>query len=344
MNLKKYSRMFFEWWSARAIRRASCPRPKSAYLPYAGALVGILIATSAWGWFGVYQPPAFFPIKTIVTIPEGTTLSGVASILRQEHVVRNATAFRFFVTVFKHNEQIRAGDYYFNEQLTLREVAERFTRGDFGLEPMRVTIPEGATTYQMAHVFEERFERFDTGEFLMLAEEKEGYLFPDTYFFLPNVSTSDILTTMERTFYERLQTLEDKIASFGRPVHEVITMASLLEKEAREFDERQIIAGVLWQRLEIDMPLQVDAVFGFIEKTDTFSPKYSHLDSDSLYNTYKNVGLPPGPIGSPSLEAIEAAVTPVDTDALFYLHGRDGVLHIAHTYSEHLVNRRSYLD
>ncbi|KKS84414.1 MAG: Aminodeoxychorismate lyase [Parcubacteria group bacterium GW2011_GWA2_43_11] len=336
--------MFFEWWRARAVRRVSCPRGPSNRAPFMGLLLGVLIGTSAWGWFGVYQPPSFFPIKTIVTIPEGATLSGVASILQKEQVVQSALAFRVFVTLFNSKEQIRAGDYYFNERLTLHEVAERFTHGEFGLESVRVTIPEGATTYQMAHIFEERFERFDTGEFLMLAEEKEGYLFPDTYFFLPNVSTSQILTTMERTFYERLQTLEEKIAAFGRPVHEVVTMASLLEKEAREYDERQIIAGVLWSRLQIEMPLQVDAVFGFIEKTDTFSPKYSHLESESLYNTYKNTGLPPGPIGSPSLEAIEAAVTPVETDALFYLHGRDGVLHIAHTYAEHLVNRRSYLD
>lgn len=343
MNYTKYKTMLTEWWSARAVRRASIPRRTSNRAPFIGALAGLLIATSAWGWFGVYQPPAFFPLKTIVTIPEGTTLSGVARILQREQVVHSALAFRMLVTFF-HEEQIRAGDYYFNERLTLSKVAERFTRGEFGLEPLRVTIPEGTTTYQMAEIFENRFERFNTGEFLMLAEEKEGYLFPDTYFFLPNVTTSQILTTMERTFYERLHTLEDKIAVFGRPVHEVVTMASLLEKEAREYDERQIIAGVLWGRLEIEMPLQVDAVFGFIEKTDTFSPKYSHLEIESLYNTYRNKGLPPGPIGSPSLEAIEAAVTPVDTDALFYLHGRDGTLHIAQTYREHLVNRRSYLD
>jgi UPF0755 protein len=92
------------------------------------------------------------------------------------------------------------------------------------------------------------------------------------------------------------------------------------------------------------MPLQVDAVFGFIEGTDIFSPKFSDLEVDSPYNTYKNKGLPPGPIGSPSLAALEAAVTPVSTEALFYLHGRDGSIHLAKTYTEHLVNRRSYLD
>lgn len=309
-----------------------------------GVFAGVLIFSSAWLWFGVYQPSAFFPLRTIITIPEGATLHDAAKIFQDEQVVRNGFAFTLYVKYFTDGAPIIAGDYYFNESLTLVGVAKRATQGDFGLEPVRVTIPEGATTYQMAEIFEENFERFDTGTFLLLAKEKEGYLFPDTYLFLPNVRTDQILSTMERTFYEKLRSLEGKIATFGRPVHEIVTMASLLEKEARDYEERRAIAGVLWERLSINMPLQVDAVFGFIESTDTFSPKFSDLEVDSPYNTYKNVGLPPGPIGSPSLEALDAAVSPIETDALFYLHGRDGELHLAHTYSEHLVNRHSYLD
>lgn len=325
-----FFRPFWSWIGANALT--------------GGILAGVLIFSSAWLWFGVYQPSAFFPIRTIVTIPEGTTLHQAAKILQDEQVVRNGFVFTLFVKYFTDDAPVIAGDYFFNDSLTLVEVAQRTTQGDFGLEPIRVTIPEGATTYQMAVIFDEKFERFDTGAFLMLAKEKEGYLFPDTYLFLPNASTEQILTTMERTFYEKLRTLEGKIATFGRPVHEIVTMASLLEKEARDYEERRAIAGVLWERLSIDMPLQVDAVFGFIESTDTFNPKFSDLEIDSPYNTYKNAGLPPGPIGSPSLEALDAAVTPIETDALFYLHGRDGMLHVAHTYSEHLVNRRSYLD
>jgi len=345
MDIHKYSTCVVEWWKRVVVQHTTLIQSLWKHSPViGGVLVGVLLFSSAWVWFGVYQPPTFFPIKTIVTIPEGATLTHVAEILKEEQVIRNALMFRLFVSAMKGDPQIKAGDYYFTKRLTLTEVAGRFTQGDFGLEPIRVTIPEGATTYQMADILADKFERFDTNEFLLLSEDKEGYLFPDTYFFAPNVTTSQILTTMERTFYERIRTLEDKIASFGRPVHEVITMASLLEKEARDYEERRIIAGVLWERLSINMPLQVDAVFGFIEKTDTFSPKYSHLEIDSAYNTYKNMGLPPGPIGSPSLEAIEAAVTPVETDALFYLHGKDGALHVAHTYDQHLVNRRRYLD
>ncbi len=310
----------------------------------AGILFAVLAGLSAWLWFGMHQPPSFFPVRTIVTVPEGESLTAIADILQEENVVRSAWAFTLVVHASGKDTQVRAGEYYFETPLTLSEVVARVTSGTYGLEPLRVTVPEGATTYQMTNIFSRALERFDPTTFLLLTKDKEGYLFPDTYFFLPNASAVDIVNTLEFTFYERLRLLEEKIAQFGRPVHEVVTMASLLEKEARDFEERRVIAGVLWKRLETGMPLQVDAVFGYIEKTETFSPLFSHLEIESPYNTYKNKGLPPGPIGSPSLDAIEAAVSPKDTDALFYLHGRDGLLYVADTYEEHLLNRRRYLD
>ncbi len=309
-----------------------------------GVLVGFFFFTSVYVYFGVYQPSAFFPIRTIITVPEGTSVREVAEILYSAQVIRSPLAFRTVLRFVGENTQVRAGDYYFETPETLMGVAKKVMRGEYGLEPMRVVVPEGVTTYQMATLFAETFDKFDPVTFLMLAEKKEGYLFPDTYFFLPNVTTVEILDTMERTFYDKLGTLEGDIATFGKPIHEVVTMASLLEKEARDDEDRSQIAGVLWHRIDIGMPLQVDAVFGYIKKTATFNPKFSDLEVESPYNTYKNKGLPPGPIGSPSLSSLKAAVTPVVTDALFYLHGKDGVLRIAKTYKEHLVNRRKYLD
>jgi UPF0755 protein len=309
-----------------------------------GVLAAVLLFVSGWLYFGVAQPPAFFPLKSIITIPSGVSLQQAAVILKDAQAVRSAVAFRVMVSLNEGGDNVLAGDYYFDEPLTLKEMVHRITNGEFGLSPVRVTIPEGATTYRMAEILDDKLVKFDPVAFSLLTQDKEGYLYPDTYFFLPNVSASDVVAELERTFYERLQSIEEKIATFGKPVHEIITMASLLEKEAHKFDQRQQIAGVLWHRLDIGMPLQVDAVFGFIERTDTFSPKFSDLKTDSPYNTYENKGLPPGPIGSPSLSAIEAAVTPVPTDALFYLHGRDGALRVARTYKEHLTNRRNYLD
>ena len=309
-----------------------------------GVTAAMLLFVSGWLYFGVAQPPAFFPLNTIVTIPEGVSLQQAATILKNAQVVRSALAFRLLVSVNDGHDKVLAGDYLFEEPATLSEVVQRITHGEFGLTPVRVMLPEGATTYRMSELLEKKLLKFDPVAFSLLTKDKEGYLYPDTYFFLPNVSASDVATELERTFYEKLQTIEDKVATFGKPIHEIVTMASLLEKEARDFEERRQIAGVLWHRLDIGMPLQVDAVFGFIQRTDTFSPKYSDLAVESPYNTYQNKGLPPGPIGSPSIAAIEAAVTPEETDALFYLHGRDGKLHLAKTYNEHLANIRRYLD
>lgn len=309
-----------------------------------GSLTLIFILVSAYAYVGIYLPSSFFPVRTIVTIPEGSTIHDVALVLYEKQAVRSRVAMEAILRFIEQTAQVKAGDYYFDHPLTILEVAQRVTGGVFGLEPVEVVVPEGATTYQMADLFDKTFERFDPVAFLLLTEDKEGYLFPDTYSFLPNVNTTQVIETLEQTFYERLGEVEAEIVSFGRPVHDVITMASLLEKEAWDHEERRIIAGVLWERIEIGMPLQVDAVFGYIERTDTFSPKFSDLEVDSPYNTYKYKGLPPGPIGNPSLSAIRAAITPVDTDALFYLHGKDGVMRVAKDYTEHLVNRRKYLD
>ncbi len=321
--------------SARFLRRTA---------PFWGMGFAVLLFLGAWGYFGVYQPSAFFPVRTVVNIPQGATLVEIATMLEDAQVVRYGIAFTAFVLAEGGANRIQAGDYYFDNKLTLSEVADRLVSGNFGLTPVTVTIPEGATTYQMAEIFRTKLDRFDPVTFLALASEKEGYLFPDTYQFLPNATADTVIELMERTFYERISELEADVASFGRPLHEIITMASLLEKEAYRLDHKRMIAGVLWKRLEIGMPLQVDAVFGFIKGTHTFSPRYSDLAVESPYNTYKYDGLPPGPISSPGLDSLKAAVQPIATDALFYLHGRDGKLYASRTYQEHLSKKRTYLD
>jgi UPF0755 protein len=314
-------------------------------VPLLGALVLVLFSISSlYAYFWIYQPDASFPVRTIITIPEGSTIRDVAILLETQQVTRSRLALEALLRYTQADAQVKAGDYFFDHPLTILEVAHRITAGEYGLEPIQVVVPEGSTTYEMAELFDAQFERFDPSAFLLVTQEKEGYLYPDTYTFLPNVTTAQVLETLERTFYERIQTIESDIIAFGRPIHEIITMASLLEKEAWDHEERRAIAGVLWERISINMPLQVDAVFGFINRTQIYSPKFSDLEVDSPYNTYKYKGLPPGPIGSPSLSAIQATITPIPTDALFYLHGKDGSLRIAKTYEEHLVNRRKYLD
>ena len=133
------------------------------------------------------------------------------------------------------------------------------------------------------------------------------------------------------------------IAASGHSFSDIIIMASLIEREARRSEDRRMVAGVLWNRIKKGMPLQVDAVFGYIYGRTTYSPSFDDLKIDSPYNTYKYAGLPAGPICNPGLDAIEAALHPAETKYLYYLTGRDGLMRYATTYALHKANIAKYL-
>lgn len=293
--------------------------------------------------YASYRAPESLSTSMLVTIPEGTTLTDAARILEDKGIITSAQLLEWLVLLQQGEQHIKAGDYYFDSSLTAGEATRRLLAGEFGLTPIRITIPEGATTYQMADILEDKLERFDAITFLERTKHLEGYLFPDTYLFLPNASIEDVVRTMESTLYEKIAPLEESIEASGFSLHDILTVASLLEREARWPEEKRMIAGILYHRLEIGMPLQVDAVFGYIYGRETFHPKFSHLEIDSPYNTYKHSGLPPGPIASPGLESIEAALNPIESPYLFYLTGRDGTMYYSESYEQHLVNTELYL-
>ncbi|MFA4890318.1 MAG: endolytic transglycosylase MltG [Candidatus Paceibacterota bacterium] len=174
---------------------------------------------------------------------------------------------------------------------------------------IRITIPEGYTTKDIAERLK-NFRNFNKEEFLKIAEDKEGYLFPDTYFFTSKEMPEEIIEKMENNF---------KVKA-GDVQKDILIMASIIEKEARNKEDRRIISGILWKRLKINMPLQVDV---------------------SLY-TYDNKGLPPMPICNPGLDAIDAAKNPVDSKYWYYLSDKKGVTHFARTFEEHKRNRAKY--
>jgi UPF0755 protein len=327
-----------------ALWRSRLVRITERLLTTTGLIIVAGILSFGYGYFFLYTSPSQFPVHAIVHIPEGLTLTQAADLLADEQVIRSSSALSSIVILRRGEERVRAGDYFFDSPLTIFEVAHRILVGDYGMLPVKVTIPEGATTYEMAKLYASKLGHFDEQTFLTLAENKEGYLFPDTYYFLPNASAAQVIDTMEQNFYHRIEPLEGLIADFGKPLDEVLTMASLLEKEARTPVSRRTIAGILWNRIDANMPLQVDAVFGYIKKGDIYSPKFSDLKVDSPYNTYKYKGLPPGPIANPSLASIRAAVTPIESSYLFYLSDRGGRMHYSTAYSQHLRYKRMYLN
>lgn len=291
----------------------------------------------------VVAPPENFPTGELVNIPEGATLSEASVLLENNGVVRSSFAFKAVERLFGREGSIHAGDYFFKEPRGLFSVAYAVGVGQYGLEPIRIRVPEGATTRDMARIFGSQLPRFDTAHFLSRAPELEGYLFPDTYFFMPNANDETVASAMRQNFDTKAADIMARAAERGVAFDDVVTLASLIEREARNSADRRMISGVLWNRLDRGMLLQVDAAFLYTLGKGTFDLTLADLQSDNPYNTYKFKGLPPTPIGSPSLDSLEAAVEPTENPYLFYLADSHGTTYYSKTYQEHLRKKRLYI-
>jgi UPF0755 protein len=312
--------------------------------------VWLVIALIAFIWvvFVVRaQPPEEFPVGTIVTIKEGDSVKAIAEQLKERNIIRSPLSFSNLVILLAGERGLKAGDYFLARPYALPTLVLRMSRGTYDLAPIKVTIPEGFTVEQIATTVAEKFYRFDPEEFIRDAGQYEGFLFPETYFFLPNVQSDEVIRTMRQTFEDHVIPV---VRDAGREpdLHSIVTLASLVEEEGTTAESRQIIAGILLKRLDREMPLQVDATIGYIFREQGV-PKPSleltkqDLAVDSPYNTYTNLGLPPAPIANPGLESIEAVLNPIETPYLFYLSDEDDEFHYARTLDEHNKNIEKYL-
>jgi UPF0755 protein len=296
------------------------------------------------GYLRFIVPPPAFPIDSLVTVPEGQSLAEASETLQAGGVIRSPLAFQLIVRLMGEERSVHAGDYLFKQPRTVFSVAHAVVTGSYGLEPIRIRIPEGMMARSMAEVYASHLERFDKERFLAEALPIEGYLFPDTYFFMPNATEDTVLKAMRQNFDNHIASVQEVIDASGHTLQEIVTMASMLEREARITKDRRMIAGVLWNRLDRDMALQVDAVFLYSLGRTTFDLTIEDLTAkDDPYNTYVHKGLPPTAIGSPSLVSILAAADPEENDFLFYLADNTGVTHYSKTYAEHLRLKRRYL-
>jgi UPF0755 protein len=184
------------------------------------------------------------------------------------------------------------------------------------------------------------FPHIATSTFYATALPYEGYLFPETYNLSPKSSADDIIVLLRKTFAERATPLLPTDAVQER---QVVTMASILEREGKSEESMSIISGILWKRLEAHMPLQVDATLQYERGKGSAALSIDDLKKDSPYNTYTRPGLPPTPISNPGLIALRAALHPVKTEYWFYLTGSDGTFHYAKTFEQHKQNKARYL-
>jgi UPF0755 protein len=289
------------------------------------------------------SPPGHFPADVKVSIEEGDSAHTVSHTLKEAGVIRHPLLFTRFLQGTGQSGALRAGTYFFSAPENMLRIATRLTQGDEGLSSVSITFPEGSTVREMSVRVQTVFPHISQEDFSTAAGPFEGYLFPDTYLFSPAATASTIVETLRETFNKKIHILEEDIAASGKSLSDIVIMASLLEKEARTSMVRRTVAGILWERIALGMPLQVDAVFGYIFGRSTYSPSFDDLRVDSPYNTYRHRGLPPGPIANPGLESLRAALNPLQTEYLYYLTDANGEMHYAKTYAGHQENQRTYL-
>ena len=307
-------------------------------------LAFVLVLFGAFYLEGI-RAPSDFQNNTFVTVPEGASLGEIAILFQEENVVRSSFWLNTAIRFTGNQSAVYAGDYIFARPASVFQVAKRITTGAYGLEPTTVTIPEGATVADMASIYEDTLFKFDPEDFLIDAVPLEGYLFPDTYHFLPNATHDDVIRAMRDNFEQKIEEFEDQIEESDFTLHEILILASIIEREAFNDTDRRLISGVLYNRLEQDMLLQVDATFVYTHGKGTYQITLAELRDDSnLYNTYVHKGLPPGPIAAVGYSSIFAALNPTPNDYIFYLADRAGTTYFSETYAEHLRKKRIYVD
>ncbi len=339
--MKEYISKIRAWASLYAERFVAGGHQR--HIRYAVGFFLSIFIIFAIGFHFFFAPPEEFPVGSLVKIEKGITGEEAALLLTEKKVIRSPIVFMAFVRAFGGYRGVIAGDYYFEVPESILQVAIRLTHGEYNLTLVRVTVPEGVNTTDIADVLDWKIPSFDREGFLAMAEPREGYLFPDTYFFLPNVTNEEIIRTMEENFKNKTDPLREQIAKSGRTFEDVIKMASIVERETIELKDKPIVAGILWKRIDIGMALQVDAPFLYAINKNTFDLTLKDLRTDSPYNTYTRKGLPATPIASPGLESIIASIQPKQTPYFFYLSDKSSNIHYARDFEEHKANKRRYL-
>ncbi|MFZ2303283.1 MAG: endolytic transglycosylase MltG [Minisyncoccia bacterium] len=288
-------------------------------------------------------PPLNFSKGNIISIKTGASLTDVSFILKNENIIRSQKVFEACAKVVGGIKPIRAGQYFFKEPISACTVAYRIAHGVSGIPAVRVTIPEGMSNKEIALLLAPKLSEFDSDFFIEHVRSKEGYLFPDTYFFTSAVVAQGVEMIMNDNFNKKIEPWSGAIEASGRTLHDIVIMASILEKEAKTEEDKAIVSGILWKRISIGMPLQVDATFMYLLGKKSSELTIADLKIKSAYNTYTNKGLPAGPIGNPGITAIRSAIQPTSSPYLYYLSDKDGIIHYAKTFEEHKTNKAKYL-
>lgn len=314
-------------------------------------------ALAVWLYVGVNRPfKGYSASEQFVDIPQGEGSLAIARRLAAAGVVRDVNSFRVALWLSGTGRRLQAGEYRFDQPVSATQVADKIARGDVYVRP--ITFPEGLTITQMAALYESKgfgpAEEFATAARNAAliravdpeAKDLEGYLFPDTYNLKRRDTAQQLVPKMVTAFMKALTPeLLEKADERGLTVRQLVTLASIVEKETANKDERPLVSAVYSNRLRIGMALQCDpTVIYALDRAGRYNGNLTKasLQYDSPYNTYRYPGLPPGPIASPGRASIEAAGNPALVQYLYFVSRNDGTHAFATTLEEHNRNVQKY--
>ncbi len=316
-------------------------------------ILGALAYVGTYVYTFLKVPPDQRAEEKIVLIKRGTSLRGIAETLKHEGVVTDKNLFMILARYYREGKSIKAGEYRFTTSMLPIDVLEMLQDGRIFFRA--ATIPEGYTSFQIAELLDQlgyapkdeflklAFNKELAAELNIDADNLEGYLFPNTYYIDGGMSTEDIIRTMVQQFWQVMTPdVQQEVARSGFTIHEIVTLASIVEKEARVGEERELISAVYNNRLRIKMKLDSDPTVIYGIKNFDGNLTKADLQTDTPYNTYKRRGLPPGPIANPGEASILAALNPADVKYLYFVARNDGTHEFSTNYNDHLRAVRKY--
>lgn len=337
-------------------------------------IIFFFILVSFFIWQGVYLPKNPFSVKNqLFMVEKGQNLFQIAENLEREELIKSKYFFDFYMLIKRAQRRLQAGEYELSPTMSIAEIAKKIISGDIVKE--KITIIEGWNLRDIGFYFERKglfqaeefwelvgFPAIDYSKVSDLPEPKdfssqyeflkekpkkvglEGYLFPDTYEIAKGETLESIVKKMLDNFNKKITSdLRTEIEKQNKTIFEILTMASLIEKEVKNPEDKKLVSGILWKRLKNNMPLQVDATITYITGKKTTKISKEETQIDSPYNTYKYLGLPPGPICNPGLESILAALYPKESEYWYYLSTPDGQTIFSKTLKEHNYAKAKYL-
>lgn len=324
------------------------------------AVAVLALAAAVFYTYQISRPASTNPRPVEFTIEQGQSSTAISQNLKAAELIRSPFFFELYAWQTGLDNKLQPGEYQLPGNLSLKDILKILTAVKL-IKEKQIRIIEGwtfenigeyleqegvATKDEFMNVVQYKQQWWENYDFLALKPrdvDLEGYLFPDTYRVYEGAKLQTVLVKMLDNFDKKITSeLRAEIVRQGKTLHEILTLASILEKEVNTYEDRRTAAGIFYKRLNLGMPLQADSTVNYVSGKNVSRATQSDLQIDSPYNTYKYRGLPPGPICNPGLSAIKAAIYPEATSYLYFLTTPDGEVIYSKTHAEHVAAKAKY--